>query len=201
MTPQIGLRYAPHVKRVMKTNAPRSLSRALTPFLVAVLGLIPSVATAQFLGGIRIGPPKPVCDQIQRLEAGGLFIEILGPDGEAEYQQVLTGRTDPIILEEGGTYRLGLTIGQGDEARVPARYRVESRSFLTLSAHGVGEEGFPLERKYSWNAYDQIEIYARSAGRRYLYLRVSECYTGGSRFLYAPSETLLPVVVRPPDER
>jgi len=128
-------------------------------------------------------------------------MEVLGPDGEADYEPILTGRTDPIVLDEGSTYRLGLTIGQGSQARVPARYRVESRSFLTLAAYGVGEAGFPLEREYSWNAYDQISVVTRSPGRRALFLRVSECYTGGSRFLYAPSETLIPVVVRPEEER
>lgn len=150
---------------------------------------------------IRFGPPKPVCDEIRRLERGGLFLEVLGPDGEAEYQPMLTGRTDPILLEKGKSYRLGLTLGRGSEARIPARYRVESRSFLTLSAYGTGEAGFPLESEFSWNTYDQIQVYARNPGRRVLYLRVSECYEGGSRYLYAPAETLLPVVVLEEGER
>jgi len=144
---------------------------------------------------IRFGPPKPVCDEIRQLERGGLFLEIVGPDAEPEYQPVLTGRTDPVVLEKGATYRLGLTLGRGSQARVPARYRVESRSFLTLSAYGTGEAGFPLEREFSWNTYEQIQVYARNPGRRTLYLRVSECYKGGSRYLYAPAETLVPVVV------
>ena len=176
----------------------RTAASATSVLFVALsVALLPApVAEA-----IRFGPPKPVCDEVRQLERGGLFLEILDPDGEADYQPVHTGRTDPVLLEQGKSYRLGLTLGRGSQARVPARYRVESRSFLTLSAYGTGEAGFPLEREFSWNAYEQIQVYARSAGRRYLYLRVSECYEGGSRYLYAPAETLIPVVVVRPGER
>jgi hypothetical protein len=176
------------------TVARRFARRLTVPFalLFALLaGLLPTARTE----AIRFGPPRPVCDEIRRLERGGVFLEILGPDGEAEYQPVLSGRTDPVLLDEGKSYRLGLTLGRGPDARVPARYRVESRSYLTLSAYGTGEAGFPLGREFSWNAYEQIQVYARNQGRRNLYLRVSECYKGGSRFLYAPNETLVPVVV------
>lgn len=188
----------------MKTTATRLFSflpvRRRTAALVAcLLLLILPVAflPAPVAEAIRFGPPKPVCDEVRQLERGGLFLEVVDSEGEPEYQPVLTGRTDPVLLEQGKSYRMGLTLGQGSQARVPARYRVESRSFLTLSAYGIGEAGFPLEREFSWNAYEQIQIYARSPGRRYLYLRVSECYEGGSRYLYAPAETLVPVVVKP----
>lgn len=166
------------------------LRLGVTVWLASLLLPTPTVQA------IRFGPPKPVCDEVHRLEEGGLFMEIVAPAEEPRYVRVKTGRTDPILLEEGRTYRLGLTLGEGAAVRVPARYRVESRSFLTLSAHGVGEAGFPLSREYSWNAYEQIQVYARHPGRRYLYLRVSECYQGGSRYLHEPGETLVPVVVR-----
>lgn len=182
----------------MKTTAnrlPPLPVRSGTAVLVASVLLLVLSLPVPVAEAIRFGPPKPVCDEIRRLERGGLFLEVLGPGGEPEYQPVLTGRTNPVVLEQGGTYRLGLTLGRGSQARVPARYRVESRSFLTLAAYGTGEAAFPLEREFSWNTYPQIQIYARNPGRRTLYLRVSECYKGGSRYLYAPAETLVPVVV------
>lgn len=186
----------------MKTTATRLFAvvpvRQRTAAFVALLVLLAlplAYLPVPVAEAIRFGPPKPVCDEVRQLERGGLFLEILDPDGETDYQPVHTGRTDPVLLEQGKSYRLGLTLGRGSQARVPARYRVESRSFLTLSAYGTGEAGFPLEREFSWNAYEQIQVYARSPGRRYLYLRVSECYKGGSRYLYAPAETLVPVVV------
>lgn len=137
-----------------------------------------------------------MCDEVRRLERGGLFVEVARDGDEPRYVPMGDGRTDPILLEEGGDYRLGLTLGQGSQARIPARYRLEDRSFLTLSAYGPGDDGFPLEREYSWNAYDQIQIAAHNPGRRSLYLRVSECYEGGSRHLYAPSETRISLVVQ-----
>lgn len=188
----------------MKTNAIRSLHVSVRFVAVAVcllvsLPLLPSPADGQ-LGGIRIGPPRPVCDQIRRLERGGLFVEVARDGEEPRYIPMGDGRTDPVLLEAGGDYQLGLTLGEGSIARIPARYRIEDRSFLALSAYGPGEHAFPLEREYSWNAYERIQISTHNPGRRSLYLRLSECYEGGSRHLYAPSETRISLVVQPPSD-
>lgn len=153
-----------------------------------------SLATAA--QAIRFGPPRPVCEEVQRLE-GVLHIEVIGEDtGGPEYKPIDSGRCQPILLIEGRVYRFGLRMGQGPQAPViPARYRLEHGSFLALSAYGVGEDAFPIGDLYSINTHDQIQVFARNPGRRNLYLRVSECWTGGGRYLHAPAETLIPVIV------
>ena len=82
----------------------------------------------------------------------------------------------------------------------PAFYRLEPRSFLTLTAHGAGEQVLPLEREFSRNAIEDLRIETREHGRRKLFLQLSECYKGGSRFFHAPHETLIPLVVVPPPD-
>lgn len=151
---------------------------------------------------IRIGPPRPVCDEITQLE-GAFFLEVFdASEAETRYLRVQAGRTDPVVLYPDRTYRMVLRAGAAPTAPViPAFYRLEPRSFLTLTAHGEGERALPLEREFSINAIEDLRVHTREHGRRKLFLRLSECYEGGSRFFHAPNETLVPlVVVPPPDE-
>lgn len=152
-------------------------------------------------GAIVIGQPKPFCEETQELE-GSLYVEVSNPaEGEPRYVEIRNGGSDPVVLTEGSTYRLGLRAGEAALApAVPARYRVEGESFLTFSARVDGNDGLPLEREFSINALKRLVIWARNPGRRKLFLRVSECWKGGGRYLHAPAETLIPIVVVPAAE-
>lgn len=120
-------------------------------------------------------------------------------EAETRYLPIQSGRTDPVVLYPDRTYRFVLRAGATPTAPVlPAFYRLEPRSFLTLTAHGEGEQVLPLEREFSINAIEDLRVHTRDYGRRKMFLRLSECYKGGSRFLHAPNETLVPLVVVPP---
>jgi hypothetical protein len=152
---------------------------------------------APALAGVRFGPPRPVCDQEIQLE-GLLYVEVFDPETHEPPRFVVidSGKTDPIVLEPRRTYQLSLRAGPATTAPiVPAFFRLETRSVLTLTAWGVGEAALPLSREYSINTITDLRVRTGEPGRRKMYLRVSECYKGGSRFLHHPNETLVPLVV------
>lgn len=182
----------------------RSAFRAALPAVKVIFFLLLGLATlAPAAQAIRFGPPKPACEDGEKSLEGTPHVEVMKVSGEdPRWIPLTSGRAEPVVLLEGEVYHLRLTMGSGEEApTLPARYRLENRSFAALTAHGLGEGAFPLVRHYSINTLARIQLYARNPGRRYLYLRLSECYTGGSRFLYAPAEAVLPVVVRRNAER
>lgn len=173
----------------------------LRSWLVSLAGACLLLSVAPGAEAIRIGPPRPVCDEITRLE-GAFYMEVFDANEAAtRYVRVQAGRTDPVVLYPDRTYRLVLRAGATPTAPViPAFYRLEPRSFLTLTAHGEGEEVLPLEREFSINAIEDLRIETREHGRRKLFLRLSECYKGGSRYFHHPNETLVPLVVVPPPD-
>lgn len=169
----------------------QSPSLLLLALLLAAGGASPAAA-------IRIGPPRPVCDEVIELE-GILYLEVFdGESAETRYLPVQSGSSDPVVLLPERSYRITLKAGAVPEApEVPAFYRLEPRSVLTLTAHGEGEEVLPLEREFSINAITHLAVHTGSPGRRKMFLRLSECYEGGSRFFHHPAETLVPLVVVP----
>jgi hypothetical protein len=185
----------------MLASAVKPIFRQPAPLLAAAALTLWTVGAPGRLEAVVIGQRKPVCEQKQELE-GPLYVEVIDlAGGDPRYVEVRTGGTDPVVLTQSGTYRMGLRLGATPAApAVPARYRVEGESFLTFRARGDGRDGLPLEREFSINALDRLVVHARNPGRRKLFLRVSECWTGGGRYLHAPAETVVPVVVIPREE-
>ena len=55
---------------------------------------------------IRIGPPRPVCDEITHLE-GVFYMEVFDAnEAVTRYLPIQAGRTDPVVLYPDRTYRL-----------------------------------------------------------------------------------------------
>lgn len=172
--------------------------RRVSAWVLSLTGACCLAAFVPAAEAIRIGPPRPVCDEITQLE-GAFYMEVFDADeADVRYLRIQAGRTDPVVLHPDRTYRLVLRAGATPTApTIPAFYRLEARSFLTLTAHGEGEEVLPLDRELSINAIEHLRLHTREPGRRKLYLQLSECYEGGSRFFHAPNETLVPLVVVP----
>lgn len=181
----------------MADRRDRSVRRRLLAPAAAVL-VVASMAAACG-GGVRVGPPRPVCKEIVKLE-GPVYVEVEDTGtSDLRYYRLRWGRTRPVVLESHHVYRVGLRLGVSPRAPgLAARYHLDERAARTFEARAGELEGLPVGEEPSINALDDLYVLTRDAGRGHLFFQLSECYRGGHRRLRPPLEAQVPVVVVPP---